>query len=56
MTQKVTAGALGQTSGGVSMFVKGKVIDTEGAFTFDESVTVTAGKVSVVVSAGAEKK
>ena len=51
VVQKVTAGALTATSGGVSMFVKGTVIDTEGTFTFDESVSVTPGKVSVVIAA-----
>ena len=50
VSQKVAVGALSQTSGGVSMILKGKVIDTEGTFTFDEAVSVTAGKVSVVVA------
>ncbi len=55
VVQKVSAGALNQTSGpGVSMILKGKVINTEGAFTFDEAVSVTPGKVSVVIAA--EKK
>ena len=50
VVQKVAVGALTQTSGGVSMIVKGTVIDTEGTYTFDEEVSVTAGKVSVVVN------
>ncbi len=50
ITQKVAVSALTATSGGVSMVLKGKVIDTEGTFTFDEKVDVTAGKVSVVVA------
>ncbi len=54
VSQKVAVGALTQTSGGVSMILKGKVIDSEGTFTFDEAVSVTAGKVSVVVAS--EKK
>lgn len=51
VSQKVTAAALSQTSGGVSMVVKGSVKDTEGTYSFDEAVSVTPGKVSVVVSA-----
>lgn len=54
VTQKLAVGALTQTTGGVSMTVKGKVINTEGTFTFDEAVNVTPGKVSVVVTG--EKK
>jgi len=54
VTQQIAAGALNQTSGGVSMVLRGKVVDTEGTYTFDESVSVTPGKVSVVVVA--EKK
>jgi hypothetical protein len=51
VTQKVAVSALTQTSGGVSMVLKGKVINTEGTFDFNEAVNVTAGKVSVVVTA-----
>ncbi|MBS1148649.1 MAG: hypothetical protein H6Q89_347 [Myxococcaceae bacterium] len=51
VSQKVAVSALTQTTGGVSMIVKGKVIDTEGTYTFDEAVSVTAGKISVVITA-----
>lgn len=47
IVQKVTAGALTQTTGGVAMTLKGQLTDSEGKFTFDEEVSVTAGKVTV---------
>ena len=50
VTQKVTASALSQTSGGVSMILKGTVIDTEGTWIFDEEVTVTPGKITVEIA------
>ncbi len=50
VSQKVAVEALSQTSGGVSMVVKGTVIDTEGTYTFDESVSVTPGKITVTVT------
>lgn len=56
ISQKVAVEALGRTSGGVSMILKGTVKDTEGTFTFDESVSVTPGNVSVVIAADADKK
>lgn len=54
ITQKVQAAALTKTSGGVGMYLKGKLIDSEGTFTFDESLEVTAGKITL--SASSTKK
>ena len=50
IVQKVSAAALTKTSGGVSMFLKGTLKDTEGTFTFDESIEVTAGKITLSAS------
>ncbi len=47
IVQKVQAAALTKTSGGVGMFLKGTLTDSEGTFTFDESITVTAGKITL---------
>lgn len=51
VSQKVSVAALSQTSGGVSMVVKGTIKDTEGTYSYDEAVSVTPGKVSVVIAA-----
>ena len=50
VSQKLAVSALSQTSGGVSMVVKGTVIDSEGTFSYDEAVNVTAGKVTVEIT------
>ena len=51
ISQQVGVTALTQTSGGVSMVLKGKLVDTEGTFTFDESVSVTPGQITVEIAA-----
>lgn len=50
IVQKVAAGALTQTTGGVAMTLVGKLVDSEGTFTFNEAVSVTAGKVTVAIA------
>ena len=50
IVQKISAGALTQTTGGVAMTLKGSLTDSEGQFTYDEAVSVTAGKVTVSAS------
>ena len=50
ISQNVGVTAFTQTSGGVSMTLKGTVADTEGTFTYDEAVSVTPGTVTVAVS------
>jgi|GEM_PF-3196983 len=50
VSQKLAVDALSQTSGGVSMVVKGTVIDSEGTFTFNEAVNVTPGKITVEIA------
>ncbi len=55
ITQKVAVTALSQTSGGVSMTLKGTLKDTEGTWTYDEAVSVTPGKITVDIAASGKK-
>ena len=50
ITQVVGVSALSQTTGAVSMTLKGSITDTEGKFTYDEAVSVTPGKITVEVA------
>jgi hypothetical protein len=50
ISEKVAASALTQTSGGVSMVLKGTIADSAGSFSYDESVSVTPGKISVEIT------
>ena len=52
VSQIVSASALSQTSGGVSMTLKGTITNSSGTYTFDEAVSVTPGKISVDISGG----
>lgn len=51
VSQQVAVGDLGATGTGVSVVLKGTISTTEGTFTFDEAVTVTAGKISAKINA-----
>lgn len=51
VTQQVAVGDLGAQGTGVSVILKGSIATSEGSFTFDESVEVTAGKISAKVNA-----
>jgi hypothetical protein len=55
ISQKIAVSALTQTSGGVSMTLKGSLKDTEGSWTYDEAVSVTPGKITVTVEAAGKK-
>ena len=46
VVQKVEAGKLSATSGGVSVVLKGNLSTNDGSHTFDEEVNVTAGSIS----------
>jgi hypothetical protein len=51
VTQQVAVGDLGASGTGVSVILKGSIATSEGSFTFDESVQVTAGKITAKVNA-----
>lgn len=51
VSQQVAVGDLGASGTGVSVILKGTISTTEGTFTFDESVNVTAGKISAKINA-----
>ena len=55
ISQKVAVSALSQSSGGVSMTLKGTLKDTEGTWTYDEAVSVTSGKITVAIEASGKK-
>lgn len=50
IVQRVSASALTATSGGVSMVLKGTLTDSSGTYSYDESVSVTAGSLSVTIN------
>lgn len=49
VTQSVQAGALGTSGAGVAMTLKGTVANSSGSYAFDESVSVTAGRISATL-------
>ncbi len=51
VTQQVAVGDLGASGTGVSVILKGTIKTSEGSFTFDESVNVTAGTISAKINA-----
>lgn len=51
VTQQIAVGDLGANGTGVSMVLKGTIATSEGSFTFDESVSVIAGKISAKIDA-----
>ncbi|MDP1825229.1 MAG: hypothetical protein Q8L48_18365 [Archangium sp.] len=51
VSQQVAVGDLGASGTGVSVILKGTISTTEGTFTYDESINVTAGKISAKINA-----
>lgn len=51
VVQTVGVSGLDQSSGSVSMVLKGTIADSSGTYTYDEAVSVTAGDLSVTVNA-----
>jgi hypothetical protein len=51
VSQEVAVGDLGASGTGVSVILKGTIATSEGSFTFDESVNVTAGQISAKINA-----
>ena len=52
ITQTVAVAATEQTGGSVSMVLVGTLANASGTYTYDESVSVTAGDIDVQVSSG----
>lgn len=50
VTQQVAVGDLGASGTGVSVILQGNITTSEGSFTFDESINVTAGKISAKIN------
>lgn len=51
VTQQVSAGDLGASGTGVSVVLKGTITTSDGTFTYDEAVNVTAGEISAKLTA-----
>lgn len=51
VTQQVAVGDLGANGTGVSVVLKGTIKTSEGTFTYDEAVSVVAGKISAKIQA-----
>ena len=51
VSQSVAVGDLGASGTGVSVVLKGTITTSESTFTFDESIEVTAGKISAKITA-----
>lgn len=49
ITQKITAGDLGADGTGVSMYLVGTITTSEGTFSYDEMINVTAGSITARV-------
>jgi hypothetical protein len=50
VTQQISAAALSQANGGVSLTLNGSLADSSGSYQFADAVNVTAGSISVQVS------
>jgi hypothetical protein len=50
ISQTVAVNAADATGGSVAMVLRGSLVDSSGSYTFDESVSVTAGDIDVTVA------